>query len=89
MAQIYLTDHLSRFIDARSFEVPGATLREILNNAFLKHPALQSYIVDDQGQLRKHVTVFIDNIPLSDRATLSDAITPSSEIYIMQALSGG
>ncbi len=89
MAHVVLTDHLSRFMDVRSFDVPGKTLQQVFEAAFSKHPALKGYVVDDQGQLRKHVTVFIDNIPLSDRETLSDAVGPSSEIYIMQALSGG
>ncbi len=89
MARIVLTDHLNRFIDVQHFDVQGTTLQEILNAAFLKHPSLKSYVVDDQGNLRKHIMVFIDNMLLTDRENLSDIVQPSSEIYIMQALSGG
>ena len=45
--------------------------------------------LDDQGGVRKHVMIFVDNRPLVDRDCLSDALTPASEVYVMQALSGG
>jgi hypothetical protein len=45
--------------------------------------------LDDQGQLRKHVTVFIDNVRIQDRSNLSDTVSASSAVYIAQALSGG
>ncbi|HAA14440.1 MAG TPA: molybdenum cofactor biosynthesis protein MoaD, partial [Cytophagales bacterium] len=44
---------------------------------------------DDQGQLRKHVNVFVGNTLIADRIGLSDALTAQDEVYIMQALSGG
>lgn len=53
------------------------------------YPGIQSYILDEQGMLRKHVNIFIDGRMITDRNALSDAFTKDSEIYIMQALSGG
>jgi hypothetical protein len=35
------------------------------------------------------MAVFIDGAPLRDRRHLSDAVSESSRIYVMQALSGG
>jgi hypothetical protein len=45
--------------------------------------------LDEQGSLRKHVNIFIDGKMINDRNKLSDPFTTGSEIYIMQALSGG
>jgi len=89
MATIFLTDNLSRHLDSRHFDAPGGTLQEVFEAAFCVRPALRPYIVDDQGCLRKHVTVFVDGVRLLDRDGLSDGVGSSSEIYIMQALSGG
>jgi hypothetical protein len=50
---------------------------------------LRSYIVDDQGRLRKHVVVFIDGEMIEDRDGLRDPVGPASDLVVMQALSGG
>jgi sulfur carrier protein ThiS len=39
--------------------------------------------------LRKHIAVFVDGKMVADREGLSDPVNQDSEIYIMQALSGG
>jgi hypothetical protein len=50
---------------------------------------VRSYILDDQGRLRRHVAVFIDGELLLDKKDLGRGVASSSEIYVMQALSGG
>ena len=54
-----------------------------------KHPGLKNYLVDDRGQLRKHVNIFVEEKLVKDRITLKDPLAPDDEVYIMQALSGG
>jgi len=70
-------------------DVAGATVREALERVFVDNPRLRGYVVDEHGALRKHMAVFVDGQQLVDRAALSDAVTAGSEIYVMQALSGG
>jgi len=72
-------------------EIPakGMTLKEILDEVETKYPKIQSYLLDDQGKLRNHVNIFVDGRMITDRAGLSDTFSPTSEIYIIQALSGG
>ena len=67
----------------------GATVRESLDQVFAEHPQLRGYVIDEQGRLRKHMVIFVDGKPASDRTDLSDAVAADSEIYVMQALSGG
>jgi hypothetical protein len=50
---------------------------------------LRGYLLDDQGGLRRHVTVFIDGLRLRDRRGLGDVVADDSEVYVVQALSGG
>ena len=90
MATVKFTYALERFFPGLK-EVParGNTLREILDELEASYPRVCSYLLDDQGNLRRHVNIFIDGTMIRDRLSLSDPFSPNSEIYIMQALSGG
>lgn len=35
------------------------------------------------------MALFVDGVPVRDRTSLSDSVGAGSEIYVMQALSGG
>ena len=90
MATIKFTHALKRFFpNLEELEIQGTNLNEILSKIDVKHPRFSSYIVDEQGVLRKHVNVFIDGSLIKDRIKLSDPVPEQSEIYIIQALSGG
>jgi len=67
----------------------GNTLAAILHEIELDCPGVRSYLLDEQGHLRKHVNIFIDGTIIKDRTDLSDLFSENSEIYIIQALSGG
>ena len=89
MPQVHFTRNLASQTAAPSCDVPGATVAEALHAVFTQHPKLRSYIVDDQGALRTHVVVFVDGNAMVDRSRLTDSVRPDSEIFVMQALSGG
>ena len=89
MPKVSFTQNLRRHLSVPRAEVQGATVREALEAVFDENPILRSYIVDDQGRLRKHVAVFIDGEMVEDREGLSDAVEPSADLVVMQALSGG
>ena len=89
MAQIAFTPNLSRHLDCPSLAVDGSTVAEVLSALCAAHTQLRSYLLDDQDRLRKHVTVFVDNVQIKVRIGLSDTVQESSSVYIAQALSGG
>jgi sulfur-carrier protein len=89
MAEVTFTPNLRRHVDCPTVEVPGATVAEVLAAVFAANPRLRGYVVDDQGALRKHMVVFIDGQQIADRERLADPVGPRSELYVMQALSGG
>lgn len=74
---------------AAGAEGSAATVRAALEAYFDLHPAARSYVLDDLGAARKHVAVFVDGDLVTDRARLTDPVTPTSTIHIFQALSGG
>lgn len=89
MPRVSFTSNLRRHLDVPPESVDGATVRAALKQVFAKYPTLEGYIVDERFRLRKHVMIFVDAQSVNDRETLSDAVRPESEIYVMQALSGG
>jgi hypothetical protein len=89
MATVRFTPNLRRHLDVDCAEVPSGTLRSVLEALFTDNEQLRSYLLDDQGGLRPHVTIFVDNRRVRDRRELGDPIGAESEIYVMQALSGG
>lgn len=89
MSRVEFTPNLARQTHAPTCEVSGSTVAEALNEVFLQVPALRSYVLDDQGAVRTHVVIFVDGTAIRDRARLSDALRPDSEVFVMQALSGG
>lgn len=89
MPRVHFTKNLQRHVPCPPVDVVGSTVHEALMNVFLQNPRLEGYVVDERGALRKHMTVFIDGAQVKDRQFLSDTSLPSSEIYVMQALSGG
>jgi len=89
MAVVTFTPNLRRHVDCPTVEVPGATVREVLDRVFVDNPRLRGYVLDDQGALRRHMVVFVDGQQLVDREQLADPVGPGAEVYVMQALSGG
>lgn len=89
MPRIAFTPNLRRHLDCPAQDAPGATLREALDSVFTANPRLRGYLLDEHGRLRRHVTIFVNDRPAADRATLGDALAPADEIFVFQALSGG
>jgi len=89
MPRVHFTPNLARHVDTASVQVDGATARDALDAVFAVRPQARGYVLDDQGALRKHVQVFVDGGQIEDRQALSDAVAPGSELWVMQALSGG
>jgi molybdopterin synthase sulfur carrier subunit len=89
VATVSFTPNLRRHVDCPDAEAAGATVREVLDRVFAANPRLRGYVVDERGVLRKHMIVFVDGKQIEDRERLTDAVGPGSELYVMQALSGG
>ena len=90
MPHVTFTRHLLRFFPTLlAGEVPGATVRELIDELERRHPGFAAYIVDETGRLRRHVNVFVGEEPLRDREHLSDPLTADQRVFILQALSGG
>lgn len=89
MPKVIFASHVQRHVPAPDRLVAGTSVREALDVVFAENAPLRGYILDDQGHLRKHVAVFVDGVRVRDCTGLADAVLPDSEVYVLQALSGG
>ena len=89
MAKVTFTANLMRHVDCPSVEAPGATVREVLTVVFAENPRLKGYVVDEQFSLRRHMGIIVDGEIVMDRSRLSDPVQSNSEVFVLQALSGG
>ncbi len=89
MATVVFTPNLRRHVECPTETVDGDTVRAVLDAVFANSPRLRGYVLDEQGALRRHMSIFIDGEQIADREGLSDPVRAASEIYVMQALSGG
>lgn len=89
MVRVVFTANLKRHVECPEVEVPGATVRQVLDHVFDANANLRGYVLDEQGSLRKHMGIVVDGAVLSDRQRLSDTVRAGGTIYVMQALSGG
>ena len=89
MPRVVFTPNLERHLSAPPAEVTASTVRQALDAVFADNPRLRGYVLDDQGDLRKHVVIFVDGNQLGTSQGLDTETAAGSEVYVMQALSGG
>lgn len=89
MAKVIFTRNIQRHVECPDVVVSGKTVREVLEAVFVWNPPARSYVLDDQGALRKHMSIFVDGVMIRDRSWLSDPVDEESTVHVFQALSGG
>jgi hypothetical protein len=89
MARVVFTPNLQRHVACPPMTVAGDTVRAVLDTVFAVNPRARGYVLDEHGAVRHHIAVFVDGVQVRDRVGLSDPVGADTEVYVMQALSGG
>lgn len=89
MVTVTFTPNLQRHVSSPPREVNATTVSEALHQIFAVNEMLAGYILDDQHRLRKNIAIFVDGAMIQDRHTLTDPLQPTSDVQVLQALSGG
>ncbi len=90
MPRVNFTYALKRFYPKlESVDIVAGTVAEVLISLDQQFPGIRDYLVDDQGRLRQHVNIFIGDKLIKDKKHLTDQVSDSDQLFIMQALSGG
>lgn len=63
----------------------GAALAEL----WKLHPGLRDRVLNEQGQLRQHVNIFLNNENIRRKESLDTQVGDGSELTILPSVSGG
>lgn len=74
---------------AAALDVEGATLAAALEALSARHPGVGERIVDEQGRIRRHVLVFVNDASVAHLAPASVALKDGDTVRVLPAVSGG
>ena len=90
-ATVYLSGHLKSFSNGE-LEVPveGEFLNvgDVLDSLWKIHPALRDRVLNEQGDIRTHVNIFVGTDDVKHLQGLATKLR-SDELHIFNAVSGG
>jgi molybdopterin synthase sulfur carrier subunit len=73
----------------REVEVAASTVREALDDLEARHPGLKARIVDENGQLRRFVNVFLADRDVRFLGGLDTPVRDGQTLSVVPAISGG
>jgi len=84
---------LRQIIGTKTVDFPlpdGSTIGHLLEEVVSSYPAMRSELLDDEGQLHRHVHVIINgrNVPFLENG-LYTILSPGDRISIFSAVGGG
>jgi molybdopterin converting factor small subunit len=89
MVTVEFAASLRRHVECAPQTVATSSLRAALHAALAAAPQLAHYVFDDQGNIRKHVAVFVNKHMLADRSQLDQPLSSGDNVLVIQALTGG
>jgi molybdopterin converting factor small subunit len=87
-----IPSYLAAFANGKNLLVidgSPATVREALKSLWQSHPALRDRIVDEQGEVRQHINIFVGEEAIRFADGLATKVPDGTEILIVPAVSGG
>ena len=86
MATVRLRGQLEKLAGGEStVDVDAGTVTELLRRLEQDHSGLEGWILDERGELRRHINVFVNGEPAEPDTALED----KDKIEILPAISGG
>jgi molybdopterin converting factor small subunit len=86
MATVRLRGPLKRLAgDTAEHAVAGATVQEVLRALEAEHPPLAGWVLDERGQVRRHINVFVGG----ERAAGTTPVPADARVDVLPAISGG
>ena len=69
--------------------VEGSTLSEVLDALDAQYPGIKGRIVDEQGELRRFVNVYVGNDDVRFADGLATATPDGTQVSVIPAVAGG
>lgn len=88
---VHLSGHLKAYSDGEvEVDLAGefATVGDALDSLWLRHISLRDRVLNEQGEIRQHVNIFVGSDDVKRLDGLQTSLK-SDEIHIFNAVSGG
>lgn len=72
----------------REVEAVGATVADVLEDLFGRHPGLRERVTDG-GELSRYVNVYVNDRDVRYRDGLATAVGPDDTVILLPAMAGG
>jgi molybdopterin synthase sulfur carrier subunit len=76
-------------IERVEVEPEEPTVGAVFTALEVDHPALRRRLTDEQGALRRHVNVFLENDNIRDLQGLGTSLDDGAELLILPSVAGG
>jgi len=67
----------------------SGTISDALASLWTLHPGVRDRVINEQGQLRQHINIFVGNENIRYTGGLATPVFEGSQISIVPAVSGG
>ncbi len=85
MAIVSLRPPLRDLAGEREIEIDAGTVEEVLRALERDHPKLTGWVLDDQGNIREHIAVFVNR----ERVASDAPVSTDDRVHVLPAISGG
>jgi molybdopterin converting factor small subunit len=86
MTTVRLREPLKRLAGGRAdHALEGATVADVLAALEREQPALEGWILDERGRLRRHINVYVSG----ERGGADTPVGPDDRVDVLPAISGG
>lgn len=92
MIQINVSGFLTDFTGGENvikLETSPPTVGQALSELWRMYPGLRDRVLTEQGQVRRHVNVFLEDENIRRKELLETRLPDDSEITILPSVSGG
>jgi molybdopterin converting factor small subunit len=84
--RVHIPSALRSYTDRAETEASGTTLAALLVDLDRRYPGIRFRMVDEQERIRRHIRIFVNGEQVRE---LSQPLSVTDEVVIVQALSGG
>ncbi len=73
----------------KAVEASGATLGALVDDLEASHPGIKDRLVEDSGELRRFVNVYVNDEDVRFTGGLGTELTDGAQVTILPAVAGG
>lgn len=90
MATVNIPTPLRKLTEGKEVvTIGGATVRELIENLEASHPGLRARLLDEKGQVRRFVNIFVGEEDIRFLKQLDTPLADGTAVSIVPAIAGG